>query len=64
MWVEGEAAIGFGKNRGKSLKLLASEDPSYLEWIVRGDFSETVKDLVRQALRGEVLRAEGLRTED
>jgi len=52
VWLEGEAAIGFGKNRGKTLKSLASEDPGYLDWIVRGDFSETVKGLVREALRG------------
>lgn len=52
VWLEGEPAIGFGKNRGKTLKSLASDDPGYLDWIIRGDFSETVKGLVREALRG------------
>ncbi len=52
VWVDGEAAIGFGKNRGKTLKALANEDPGYLDWMLRGDFSDTVKGRVREVLGG------------
>jgi len=42
--------LGFGKHRGVSLEELARNNPDYLEWILRGNFSETVKDRVQEAL--------------
>lgn len=49
-FVEGMLTINFGKNRGKSLQSLSMEDPGYLEWILKGSFSDKVKDAVRKVL--------------
>ena len=49
-YVDNELAINFGKNRGKTLKQLAATDPSYLTWILNGNFSEKVKQAVREIL--------------
>ena len=49
-YVANELAINFGKNRGKTLKQLAATDPSYLTWILNGNFSEKVKQAVREIL--------------
>ncbi len=50
-FVDGELTINFGKNKGKSLQHLSINDPGYLEWIMRGTFSEKVKDAVQTALK-------------
>ncbi len=47
---DGQLIINFGKNKGKTLQSLAAGDPGYLEWILRGSFSDKVKDAVRGAL--------------
>jgi DNA polymerase-3 subunit epsilon len=53
-WIAGEACVNFGKNRGRSLRELASHDDGrdMLGWILRADFSEEVKRIVRAALDG------------
>ncbi len=38
----GEIAINFGKNKGRTLKELALDDEGYLRWILNGSFSEEV----------------------
>ena len=48
-----EAVINFGKNSGRRLKDLAIEDPGFLRWMLRSDFSEEVKDVIQKALQGE-----------
>lgn len=50
-FVDGNLSINFGKNKGKSLQSLSMEDPGYLEWILRGSFSDKVKDAVRGVLK-------------
>ncbi len=63
VWVDGVASVGFGAQAGRSLQDLATSDRSFLEWIMRKDFSDEVKTLVRDALagkfhqRGDVARA-------
>ena len=55
-WVElsgDEAVINFGKNSGRRLKDLAVEDPGFLRWMLRSDFSEDVKAVIQKALQGE-----------
>lgn len=50
VWIDKEAAFNFGKWRGKLLR-----DPQvrgYLSWMANGDFSEEVKEIVREALNG------------
>lgn len=53
-WIAGEACINFGKNRGRSLRELSSNDDGrgMLGWMLRADFSQEVKSIVRAALDG------------
>ena len=53
IWVKEEIAINFGKNKGTLLREITSSDPSFLEWIIRADFSDEVKGIVSGALKGE-----------
>jgi DNA polymerase III subunit epsilon len=48
-WRHGEACINFGKNAGV---LLRNCDRGYLDWIIKSDFSEEFKAIVRDAQRG------------
>ncbi len=52
VWVDDEATISFGKNKGKSLRMLVENDPSYLQWICRGNFAPDTIEIVRAALQG------------
>ncbi len=53
VWRAGEATIAFGKHRDKSLRRMAQEEPDYLKWIAGADFSEEVRRLCREALKGQ-----------
>lgn len=54
VWVEDEVICNFGKkHRGHRLEDITLKDPSYLNWIIDTDFSEDVKKLARDALKGE-----------
>jgi len=48
----GEAVVSFGQKQGQSLRALAMDDPGYLQWILRKDFPDDTKAIVRQALAG------------
>ena len=52
VWHDGMATITFGEQAGTSLADLASSDRSFLEWVLRKDFSDEVKAIVRDALEG------------
>jgi DNA polymerase-3 subunit epsilon len=52
VWRNGVATIAFGAQAGTSLVDLAATDRGFLEWILRKDFSDTVKAVVREALAG------------
>lgn len=54
-WWNGEIYMMFGKYAKKiPLKDIAKNDRPYLEWILSGDFSEEVKEIVEQALEGQL----------
>lgn len=53
VWSEGEAILGFGRYKGKSLKELAAIDTEYLQWIASGDFSTETREIAIKALKGE-----------
>ena len=55
-WHNDDVVIGFGQRAGQSLRVLADSDTGYLKWILRGDFDEEVKDIVRDALVGRFLQ--------
>jgi len=43
--------LGFGKYRGRLLKDVARLDGEYLNWVIyEGDFSDQVKQAVREAV--------------
>ena len=48
--VNGEPTVNFGKNRGRLLKDISREEPGFLKWIIKGDFSEPVKQIARKYL--------------
>ncbi len=48
--VNGEPTVNFGKNRGRSLKDMSREEPGFLRWILKGDFSQPVKAIARKFL--------------
>ncbi|MSO30020.1 MAG: 3'-5' exonuclease [Acidobacteria bacterium] len=52
MWREGVATVAFGAQAGTSLADLAATDRGFLEWVLRKDFSDEVKAIVRSALAG------------
>ncbi|MEO8431853.1 MAG: 3'-5' exonuclease [Acidobacteriota bacterium] len=51
--VNGEPTINFGKNRGRALKDLGREEPGFLRWILKGDFSRSVKEVAKKFLPDE-----------
>ena len=52
VWRDGVAIVTFGAQAGTSLANLAADDRSFLEWVLRKDFSDEVKAIVRDALAG------------
>ena len=48
-----EVVINVGKNSGRRLRDLANEDPGFLRWMLRSDFSDEVKNIIKNALSGE-----------
>ncbi len=55
-WQNGEVVIGFGQKFGMDLRTLATSEPGYLKWIMRGDFNADVKRIVGDAIAGTFLR--------
>ena len=48
--VNGQPTVNFGRNRGRRLKDMSREEPGFLRWILKGDFSEPVKTLAKKYL--------------
>ena len=44
--VNGEPTVNFGRHRGRTLRALSREEPGVLRWILKGDFSRFVKEIV------------------
>ena len=54
IWVDGDVVCNFGKKyKGRKLRDIVSEDPSYLSWIAGADFSPEVRRIAARALLGE-----------
>ena len=52
IWRDGVASVAFGAQAGTSLADLATNNRGFLEWVLRKDFSDEVKAIVRDALAG------------
>ncbi|MBQ7667288.1 MAG: 3'-5' exonuclease [Kiritimatiellae bacterium] len=48
--VDGVATVNFGKKKGQKLDEIAMHDPSFLKWIVKGDFASDTKRIASEAL--------------
>jgi DNA polymerase-3 subunit epsilon len=48
--INGEPTINFGRHRGRTLSALSREEPGVLKWILKGDFSRFVKEIVGKFL--------------
>lgn len=59
-WWNGKLYMMFGKHANKyTLQEIVQKDRGYLEWILKAQFSEEVKDLVENALNGRFPSPEG-----
>lgn len=52
VWRDDVATVAFGAQAGTSLTDLAATNRGFLEWVLRKDFSDEVKAIVRDALAG------------
>src|SRR5262249_50053270 len=51
-WRDGEAVLNFSKLKGRTLRAVARDERSFLEWMLRGDFAPESKAVAREALAG------------
>lgn len=49
-WVKNEITLNFGKHKGRVLRDLIANDPSFLKWILRSDFPLDTLQIVRDAM--------------
>ncbi len=52
-WCENEVVIAFGQKSGITLRDIAENEPSYLNWMLKKDFSLEVKTIVKRAMAGQ-----------
>ena len=52
-WVRGEVAFNFGKFQGQLLRDAVSSDPNFITWLLRSDFPDDTKQIVRDAVNGK-----------
>ena len=55
-WRDGILYVNFGKKKGTPLKTIMLKEPSFLRWIVKGDFDPDVKAIAADALEGRLPR--------
>ncbi len=53
-WINGEAVINFGRKQNTPLRILADTDPSFLNWMLKADFPVDVREIVQNALNGQL----------
>ncbi|HOE36238.1 MAG: 3'-5' exonuclease [Kiritimatiellia bacterium] len=51
-WSRGEIVFNFGKVQGQPLREVVAKDPNFLTWLLRSDFPEDTKQIVRNAQAG------------
>lgn len=54
-WSGKDVALNFGNKKGSILKDMAKYERGYLEWMIKKDFPEDTKEILRNALKGEFL---------
>ena len=53
-WLHGEAYFAFSKYRDRPVKEIARVDPGFMNWILKADFSEEVKNIIGKAMEQAV----------
>ena len=51
-WSNGEVAINFGRNQGRTIRSLVKEEMGFLNWMLQKDFPDDAKDIIRSAIQG------------
>ena len=51
-WSKGEVVFNFGKFQGQSLRDAVVHDPNFITWLLRSDFPDDTKQIVRDAVAG------------
>lgn len=51
-WRDDEAVVAFGRHSGKTLRSIAVEQPDFLRWVIKADFTDDVKKIASDALAG------------
>ena len=51
-WARGEIVFNFGKFQGHSLRDAVARDPNFITWLLRSDFPDDTKQIVRNAVDG------------
>ena len=52
-WARGEVVFNFGKFQGQALRATVSDDPNFITWLLRSDFPDDTKQIVRDAVNGK-----------
>ena len=52
-WAKGQVAFNFGKFQGQLLRDAVSSDPNFITWLLRSDFPDDTKQIVRDAVNGK-----------
>ena len=52
-WSKGEVVFNFGKFQGQSLRNAVVNDPNFITWLLRSDFPDDTKQIVRDAVNGK-----------
>ena len=52
-WAKGEVVFNFGKFQGQSLRDTVVNDPNFITWLLRSDFPDDTKQIVRDAVGGK-----------
>jgi len=51
-WAKEEVVFNFGKFQGQSLRDAVATDPNFITWLLRSDFPDDTKQIVRDAVKG------------
>ncbi len=52
-WLDGQLVLNFGQKQNQPLRDLVANERSYLEWMLRKDFPDDTKELIRNALNDQ-----------
>ncbi len=49
VWIDGEVCLNFGKHKGSRIRDVMEVSPEYFDWMLAGDFPDTVKAVLTDA---------------